>query len=133
MPFKEVAFHNAHRHVNIERKLKHWDVIDTLEGTCQYETFTWVWITGILGVTKMFVIYVGTNKKNLNFIFDSLDRQLITILINVCWLIIDPKLYLKDPFPLFLELPGIGLTIISVCKNQYILQPIYKNFLDLPV
>jgi len=36
----EVAFHNAHRHVNIERKLKHWDVIDTLESTCQYETFT---------------------------------------------------------------------------------------------
>ena len=42
VPLKDVAFHNAHRHVSVERKLKHWDVIDTLENTCLYDTFTWV-------------------------------------------------------------------------------------------
>ena len=35
-----IAFNVAHRHVSLDRNLKHWDVIETLENTCQYDTFT---------------------------------------------------------------------------------------------
>ena len=34
------AFHVAHRHTSMDRDLKIWDVIETIENTCEYDTFT---------------------------------------------------------------------------------------------
>ena len=36
----EASLMTAHRHVSMERDLPVWDVIDALENTCQYDTFT---------------------------------------------------------------------------------------------
>ena len=33
-------FRQAHRHLSMDKDLKIWDVIETLENTCQYDTFT---------------------------------------------------------------------------------------------
>ena len=35
----QLAFLIAHRHTSLHTQLKPWDVIETLEETCQYKTF----------------------------------------------------------------------------------------------
>ena len=35
----QLALHAAHRHIGLASSLKSWDVIETLEETCQYKTF----------------------------------------------------------------------------------------------
>ena len=35
----QLALHSAHRHIGLTNNLKSWDIIETLEETCQYKTF----------------------------------------------------------------------------------------------
>ena len=35
----QLALHAAHRHIGLASNLKSWDIIETLEETCQYKTF----------------------------------------------------------------------------------------------
>ena len=35
----QLALHTAHRHIGLSSNLKPWDIIETVEETCQYKTF----------------------------------------------------------------------------------------------